>query len=170
MTEKTQAIRYLEAQGIPYEVLRYPESLRDAVEVAAAIGRPPESVFKTLVVIPEVSGKKPILAMLPANAQLDLKRLAAAAGAKKLRMATQREAEQLTGLQVGGISALALLNRRFEQFLDESAAEQGHICVSAGRRGIQIRIATGELIRLTHAKSAGIATVPPDRNVTDGPR
>ena len=131
-------------------------ALRDAEEVAQAINFPAAEVFKTLVV-PRPGPGKPLLALVPAPQQLDLKKLAKAAGEKKLKMATQREAEELTGLQVGGISALALLNRGFEVYLDQSAGQFEKIVISAGERGQQIRLGTADLIRLTRARTADIA-------------
>ncbi|MCB0245619.1 MAG: aminoacyl-tRNA deacylase, partial [Anaerolineae bacterium] len=109
-SDKTLAMRLLEGKKVAYTALRYdPDVYVSAVEVAEAVELPPEQVFKTLVTQPEVG--KPILAVIPAAAELDLKALAKAVGLKKIRMATQADAERLTGLQKGGISALALVNK-----------------------------------------------------------
>lgn len=159
MAEKTQAMRALEGKRIQYEVLRYPDDMRDAEEIAVILNLAPESVFKTLVVLPPEGGKKPILAMIPANAHLDLKKLAAETGAKRLKMATYREAEELTGLQVGGISAVALLNKRFAVYIDSSVRPVPKICISAGKRGFQLRVATKEIIKLTNAKLVDISEI-----------
>ena len=78
-----------------------------------------------------------------------------------MRMASHKEAEALTGLQVGGISALALLNRPFDVFIDRPATGLSHILVSAGKRGINLRIAVDDLIRVTRARVIE-ATRPPD--------
>jgi len=150
--EKTQAMRALEGKRVPYEALAYADETRDAVEVAVLLNVPPRQVYKTLVVMPPDPGKKALLVMIPADTHLDLKKLAAAVGAKKLKMATHREAEELTGLQVGGISALALLNKGFAVYIDRSATALQQICVSAGRRGLQLRLATADLIKLTNAR------------------
>lgn len=158
MTEKTQAMRALEGKRIPYEVVTYPDGLRDAEEIALLLDIPPNSVFKTLVVLPPEAGKKPMLVMVPADAHLDLKKLAAATGAKKLKMATHREAEQLTGLQVGGISALALLNKGFAVYLDSSANGQEKIYISAGKRGIQLRVSADAVAKITNARWVDVAT------------
>ena len=157
MAERTQAMRLLEGKHIPYEVLTYPDDRRDAVEIALLLGVSPDEVFKTLVILPPEKGKKPLLVMLPASAQLDLKKLAEAVGAKKLKMATHREAEQLTGLQVGGISAVALLGKPFGVYMDESAMGLAHVFISAGKRGIQLKIAVADLIKLTSARVASVA-------------
>ncbi len=88
MADRTQAMRTLEGKRIPYEVLTYPDDMRDAVEIALLLGVPPAEVFKTLVVLPPEMGKKLLLVMIPAPAQLDLKKLAEVVGTKKLKMAT----------------------------------------------------------------------------------
>lgn len=157
MTEKTLAMRALDGKRIAYEVLTYPDELRDAEEIALLLDLPTNVVFKTLVVLPPESGKKPLLVMVPSDAHLDLKKLAAAAGAKKLKMATHREAEQLTGLQVGGISALALLNKGFAVYIDASARAEDKMCISAGKRGIQLKVPTEALVKLTNARWADVA-------------
>jgi Cys-tRNA(Pro)/Cys-tRNA(Cys) deacylase len=148
--KKLNSMRVLEGQGVPYEVFTFPPHHHSAAEVAELAGVPLERVYKTLVVQRERG--KPILVMVAADRHLDLKRLAAATGDKKLRMAPQREAEQLTGLQVGGISALALLNRGFDLFLDQRATEQTLIYISAGQRGINLCLAVDDLLRVTDAQ------------------
>jgi Cys-tRNA(Pro)/Cys-tRNA(Cys) deacylase len=72
-------------------------------------------------------------------------------GEKKLRMATQKEAEAWTGLKVGGISALALCHRGFPVYIDRAAAVLDAIIVSAGQRGMDIRLAVPDLVRVTGA-------------------
>lgn len=155
--DKTQAIRTLEAKRIPFEVLTYPDDMRDAEEIALYLNEEPEAVFKTLVVMPPESGKKPLLVMVPANHQLDLKKMAEIAGAKKLKMATHREAENLTGLQVGGISAVALLGKPFMVYIDHSAKGLDRVIVSAGKRGLQLKLAVNDLIKLTNARVAEVS-------------
>lgn len=152
--QKTLTMKLLEGKKIPYTVIPYPDSMRDAEEIAAVLGVPAAQVFKTLVVL-SVGGErpsKPLLVMMPADSQLDLKKLAKATNQKKLQMASHREAEQLTGLQVGGISALALLNKGFLVYLDTSAQAFSHIYVSAGQRGLDLKVAVADLINLTKAR------------------
>lgn len=158
MAEKTLAMRALDGKRIPYDVLTYPDNLRDAEEIALLLNLALGTVFKTLVVLPPETGKKPLLVMVPSDAHLDLKKLATATGAKKLKMATHREAEQLTGLQVGGISAVALLNKGFAVYIDVSAKDQQKICISAGKRGIQIRASTEAIVKITNARWVDVAT------------
>lgn len=153
-TEKTQAMRMLDAKGIAYTARRYDDAgaFHSADDAAALIGAAPETVFKTLVVLRDPPGRsRPLLVMAPSHRQVDLKVLAKALGEKKLRMATQREAERLTGLQVGGISALALLNKPFDVLLDETARALDTIHVSAGQRGIDLELRTADLVAATKA-------------------
>jgi Cys-tRNA(Pro)/Cys-tRNA(Cys) deacylase len=147
---KLNSMRVLEAQGVPYEVFTFPPTHHSAVEVAELAGVPPAQVHKTLVVQRERG--KHLLVMVAGDRELNLKRLAAAIGEKKVHMAPQREAERLTKLQVGGISALALLNRGFEILMDRAATEQSHIYVSAGQRGVNLRLAVDDLLRVTGAR------------------
>ena len=92
--------------------------------------------------------------MMPSTREVNLKVLAAHLGAKKLRMASHRDAERYTGLQVGGISALALLNKGFSVCIDDSAARHESILVSAGQRGMDVRLAVSDLLALTGAASS----------------
>jgi Cys-tRNA(Pro)/Cys-tRNA(Cys) deacylase len=154
MIEKTQAMRALEGKRIPYDVFVYADDMRDAEEIALFLDVDAHQVFKTLVVLPPEQGKKAFLVMVPANTQLDLKKLADVAGVKKLKMATHREAEQMTGLQVGGISAIALLGKPFTVYIDESALGLSHVYISAGKRGIQLKVGVTDLIKLTGARTA----------------
>jgi Cys-tRNA(Pro)/Cys-tRNA(Cys) deacylase len=89
---------------------------------------------------------------------VDLKALAKALDEKKLRLPSEREAEQITGLQAGGISPLALINMGFQVVLDASAQAHGEIHVSGGQRGLNIRLPVPSLVKLTNARLAEIST------------
>jgi len=146
-------MRLLDARHVAYQVKVYDaaRAFHSAEEAAELIGAPVETVYKTLVVLREARGK-PLLVMIPARREVDLKLLAKEIGEKRLRMATHAEAEKLTGLQVGGISALALLNRGFEVCLDASAQALERIHLSAGVRGIDLELSVKDLIAVTRAK------------------
>lgn len=148
--------RLLDSKKIPYTAFELPEEKLGAEGSAAALGVPLETVFKTIVVLREKPGK-PILAVVPGTTKVDLKLVAAAVGEKKVRLSTQAEAEQLTGLLVGGISPLALINRGFIVLLDQSAARFEQIHVSGGQRGLNIRLPVKALVELTHAKVAPLS-------------
>jgi Cys-tRNA(Pro)/Cys-tRNA(Cys) deacylase len=152
MAFKNNVTRLLDARGVDYKVFEFPPEKHSAEETAALLGVPANHVFKTLVVLRETKDKKPLLVMAPAGRDADLKTLAASLGEKKLRMAAQREAEALTGLQVGGISALALLNKGFEICLDRAALGLPFVHISAGQRGANLRLTPMDLQRLTNAR------------------
>ena len=145
------AVRLLEQKGIAHEVYAFDDTIRSAQEVARVTGMPPEQVLKTLVVEHDPPRGKPYLVMVPSSLEIDMKVLAASLGAKKLRMASHRDAERQTGLRVGGISALALIGRGFEVFVEESATLFEEVLVSAGQRGYDVRLALADLIALTSA-------------------
>lgn len=119
-----------------------------AVAVAAAVGRPAEQLFKTLVA--SVDGRLEVF-VVPGDRQLDLR-----AVGKRTALAAQTDAERATGYVVGGISPLGQ-RRRLPTTIDESALSWDTILVSAGRRGLQIELAPGDLVQLTDANVAAVA-------------
>lgn len=145
--KKLNSMRLLDAHSIRYDVHVYDKSIRDARQVAEAVGFNADEVFKTLVV-EAPAARKPALVMLPSNRTLNLKRLAKALDEKKLALASHADAEKWTGLRVGGISALALTRKNWKVYLDQQAAALDHIVISAGQRGLQLRLATGDLMKL----------------------
>jgi len=154
MSAKTNTMRVLDQRKVTYVVHEYSPEIHSAVEAAQAMGQPVERVYKTLVVMREAPRAKPLLVMVPGDRELDLRALARSTGDKKLRMATQKEAESLTGLLVGGIGALALLNRGFEIWIDGAAKGHERICVNAGQRGVNLELRVDDLVRITNARWA----------------
>lgn len=153
--KKTQAIRLLESKGIDHRVTEYDSSgeFHSGEEAAELVGAPSETVYKTLVVLNDTDPKaRPMLVIVPVAEKLDLKLLASSIGAKKLRMASQKEAEKLTGMQIGGISALALQHSGFEVLLDEQAILLERFHVSAGARGMDVELAVEDFVELTGAR------------------
>jgi len=163
---RTNAMRLLDSRKVPYTVHYYPPEVHSAEGVARILGAPEAQVFKTLVALPQHG--RPILAIVPGDRELDLKALAVAVDDKKVRMATQNEAETLTGLLVGGISALALLDKGFRILLDDSATRFEAIYVSAGERGINLQVPVEALVRLTRARLASIAAARAGSESTTG--
>jgi len=153
-SKKPNALRLLEEQGIAHTVHTFPSDIHSAIGVAEAVGKPPNRVFKTLVVLAQHARRRPLLAIIPGDRELDLKKLAQAAGEKRVRMATHKEAEALTHLKVGGISALALLQKHWDIYLDETALDGDTLLVSAGQRGINVELSPSDLIALTDARVA----------------
>jgi Cys-tRNA(Pro)/Cys-tRNA(Cys) deacylase len=158
MSPKNNITRFLDSRKISYTALETPAEKLGALETAKFLNLPPEVVFKTIVVTRD-KPKKPILAVLPGPNSVELKLLAAALGEKKVYLPTEREAEQLTGLQAGGISPLALINRGFQVVIDSTAQAYEQIHVSGGQRGLNIKLPVADLIKLTNARIAAISKV-----------
>jgi Cys-tRNA(Pro)/Cys-tRNA(Cys) deacylase len=150
--------RMLDAKKIPYTAYELPIEKLGAIETARYLGVPLGQVFKTIVVKREGKGK-PILAVVPGTAEVDLKRLAKALGEKKLQLPSEHEAEQTTGLQAGGISPLALINKGFQVVLDSSAQDYPEIHVSGGQKGLNIRLSVEGFTKLTNARLADVSKV-----------
>jgi Cys-tRNA(Pro)/Cys-tRNA(Cys) deacylase len=148
--------RMLDSHKIPYTAFELPAEKLGALEAAQILGVEPATVYKTIVVTRD-KPKKPLLVVIPGPNQVDLKALAAFLAEKKVHLPTEREAEKLTGLQAGGISPLALLNKGFQVVLDVSAREQTEIYISGGQRGLNIRLPVEALVRLTNARLARIS-------------
>jgi Cys-tRNA(Pro)/Cys-tRNA(Cys) deacylase len=148
-------MRVLDARDVPYTATAYDErgGFHTAEEAAPILGLPLNAMYKTLVVLRDSDPRRrPLVVMVPSDAQLDLKALASAVGEKKLRMASQREAEQLTGMKVGGISVLGLKNpTAFDVYIDERAHHLETIHISSGERGIELALRTADLVAATGA-------------------
>nr|WP_163501111.1 Cys-tRNA(Pro) deacylase [Halomonas socia] len=153
----TPAIKALARAKVPHQVLDYPHDPRApayGLEAAEALGLAPQSVFKTLLA--RLDDGRLVVAMVPVSAQLDLKALARAAGARKATMAEPGDAERATGYVLGGISPLGQ-KKRLESFIDASAAGRDPLYISGGRRGLEIALACADLIALTGAKLTPLA-------------
>jgi Cys-tRNA(Pro)/Cys-tRNA(Cys) deacylase len=145
--------RLLDSRKIPYTAYELTAEKHGALETARILDLDPATVFKTIVVLRE-KPKKPLLVLVPATSEVDLKLVAAALGEKKVHLPTEREAETLTGLQAGGISPLALINKGFQVLIDSSAQDYGEIHVSGGQRGLNIKLHVDALAKLTNARIA----------------
>lgn len=152
----TPATVALTAAGVPFTMHAYehdPSSASYGEEAAAALGVSPDRVFKTLVA--DVDGELTV-AVVPVAGSLDLKALAAAVGGKRGAMADPVAAERTTGYVRGGISPLGQ-RRRLRTVLDASASSHATICVSAGRRGLEVELSPADLVALTDAVLAPVA-------------
>ncbi len=147
--------RLLDSRKIPYTTYELPAEKLGALETARLLELVPATVFKTIVLRREKPGKL-LLAVVPGISEVDLKLLAASLGEKKVYLPTEREAESLTGLQAGGISPLALLNKGFQVVIDSSAQNYTEIHISGGQRGLNIKLPVVELAKLTNARFARI--------------
>ena len=149
MAEKLNSMRLLDQRKIPYSVREFPPTIHSADGVADHFGLSHDRVYKTLVVLPPVG--KPMLVLVAGSHELNLKKLARVTGHKKVQLASKKEAELLTGLQTGGISALALLHKNFPVYIDQPVLNHDQILVSAGKRGINLELPVEALIRVTNA-------------------
>ncbi|MEC4017921.1 Cys-tRNA(Pro) deacylase [Streptomyces sp. H27-D2] len=151
----TPATVALSAAGVAFTVHAYehdPAAASYGQEAAEALGMEPERVFKTLVA--EVDGALAV-AVVPVAGSLDLKALAAAVGGKRAAMADPAAAERSSGYVRGGISPLGQ-RRALRTVLDASASGHPTVCVSAGRRGLEVELSPADLAALTDAVLAPI--------------
>jgi Cys-tRNA(Pro)/Cys-tRNA(Cys) deacylase len=149
----TNAVKWLRAQGVAFEVLEYTFTEIGADHAAEAVGRPLEAVCKTLVV--RADDESLHIAIVPGDQRFDTRRMAAAIGKRHAELAEQAEAERVTGYKVGGISPFAQ-RRRLPTVIEESLLALDRIVVNGGRRGVLVELATVEVVRLLEATAASI--------------
>ena len=147
--------RFLDSRKTDYTIFELPQKKLGAEEVARILNAPIKIVFKSIVILRKVSGK-PILAVVPGDHDVNLKKLAKTVGEKKVSPASQKEAENLTKLPAGGISPLAIINRGFEIVIHQSVREYENVHISGGELGVNIRLPSRDLVELTRAKIADI--------------
>ena len=155
MTVTNNITRFLDAHKVTYVAHELPREKLGAVEAAQYMGVSPDQVFKTIVTTREK--KKPVLAVIPGPRTVDLKLLASFLAEKKMSLPTEREAEALTGLQAGGISPLALINKGFQVVIDSVAQGYEKIYISGGQRGLDIQLPVTDLAKLTNARFGNIS-------------
>lgn len=151
----TRAIKALSAAGICYTVHAYqydPAADRVGLQAAAALGELPARVFKTLMVL--VDGK-PACAMVPSDREISMRKLAAALGGKSAVMMPPAAAERLSGYKVGGISPFGQM-RRVPMVLEAAALGHDYVYLNGGQRGLQVRLAPAEVVRLLGASVASV--------------
>ena len=154
---KTNAARLLDSLGIAYELLTYevdPDDLA-APSVARKLGMPPEQVWKTLVCRLEPGGGH-VFAVLAGSDELDLKKLAAAAGTRSAALAPLKDVQPLTGYIRGGVTVLEA-KKAFPAVVDETIELHERISISAGQRGVQLLLTPADYLRATGATLADIA-------------
>ena len=135
--KKTNAVRLLDQRGVSYQWLSYSVDLNDlaAESIAIKLGLPPEQLFKTLV----ARGERVCFAVVPANAQLDLKALAKLAGDRKMETVPLKDVQPLTEYIRGGVTALAA-KKDYPVYVDHTIEQWEKIAVSAGTRGMLIEL------------------------------
>jgi Cys-tRNA(Pro)/Cys-tRNA(Cys) deacylase len=153
---KTNAARLLDSLGIAYTLRDYdvdPDDL-SAETVAAKVGMPPEQVFKTLVARGDRTGV--LMAVVPGDAELDLKALARLSGDRKVDTVPLKELQPLTGYIRGGVTALGG-KKDYPVYVDETLELFDGVAVSAGVRGTQIVLAPADYLRVTKGKVGPIS-------------
>lgn len=152
--KKTNALRHLDAVGIPYETFEYDADAEvDGVKIAELNHLPVEAVFKTLIT--EGKDKEHFVFVIPVAEELDLKKAAKVCGEKKIEMLRVKDLLPLTGYVRGGCSPVGM-KKLFPTYIHETAILYDAIYVSAGKKGLQMRVNPEELGRLTRAEFADI--------------
>lgn len=152
--KKTNAMRLLDAAGVKYEEFEYDASLGiSGTDVARTLNEDERIVFKTLVT--ETNKGEHFVFIVPVAMELDLKKAAKAAGAKKIDMLKQKDLLPLTGYVHGGCSPIGM-KTRLGTFIDASAMDQEYIYVSGGKIGLQIKLSPADLVKITDATAIDI--------------
>ena len=160
MAKGTPATVALEKAGVAFKLHEYdydPNAGRIGMQAAEALGVSPQRLLKTLMA---KAGGQPVCVVIASDREVSLKKLAVAAGAKDATMLPAAEAERITGYHVGGISPLGQ-KKRVKVFIDAAAMAHPTIIFNGGRRGLQIEIPPGELVKLLNAQSRGYCGVAP---------
>lgn len=151
---KTRAMQILEERGVAHEVRAFAEEELSAEEAARKLGLPLEMVFKTLVL--RGSANRVLLACVPGNRELSLRKLAKVSGDKTVEMVAVEEIHKLTGYHRGGCSPLGA-RKPYPVYIDEEVVLLEAVCVSAGMRGLQMILAPEDLIGAAGMVVADIA-------------
>lgn len=146
---KTNAARLLDAKQICYELVPYQVDENDlsATTLARKLGQDIGQVFKTLVLRGDKTGV--FVCVVPGGEELDLKKAAKASGNKNAALVPMKEILDLTGYIRGGCSPLGM-KKNYPLYIDETVTLQSHVFVSAGVRGLQLKIATADLLAVTN--------------------
>lgn len=150
MADKTNACRILEKNGVDFQLIEYevdPENL-DAFHVASSLNQDISTVFKTLVLHGDKTGH--FVCVIQGDKEVDLKKAAKISGNKKVAMIPMKELLPLTGYIRGGCTAIGM-KKALPVFLDQNALQQESIHISAGKRGLQVKLKPQDYIRVTNA-------------------
>lgn len=152
---KTNAARILDSLGVMYELADYEVDENDlsAISVAEKLGQDIDQVFKTLVLRGDKTGV--FVCIIPGSAELDLKKTASASGNKSVSMVAVKEIPELTGYIRGGCSPVGM-KKKYQSFIDETCTLYDRIYVSAGLRGLQMKISPADLIKATESEIADL--------------
>ena len=157
MSRTTPATLALDKAGVAYTLATYdydPDAERVGLQAAEALRAPPSEVLKTLMV--KADGK-PACVVLASDREVSMKKLAAALGAKSAEMMKPADAERITGYRVGGVSPFGQ-KKPAPTVIDADAAALPEAFMNGGQRGLQVRLAPSELVRVLNAKVAAVAS------------
>jgi len=146
----SETMKLLKKKRVKFRLLKYPKTVRDTTLVAQHVDVSPNHLFKSLVVID--STENPLIIMIPSNSRININCLYSILKRNGLKMATKTEAEELTGLQVGGISPLALVGKNIPVYIDQSVKQFNWIVMSAGQRGVAVKLLSSDLLKITKAQ------------------
>lgn len=155
MAKSTPATLALEKAKVAFKLHEYdydPNAERIGMQAAEALGIEPARLLKTLMA---KAGNEVVCVLAPSDREVNLKRLASAAGAKSAAMLGAQEAERITGYHVGGISPFGQ-KKRARAFIDKSALQFPTILCNGGRRGLQVELTPADLVRVLGATAADI--------------
>ena len=150
---KTNAMRILEDNGVAYSYREYDPEITDGEKVAEAVGVEKDRTFKTLVT--QGNDLSYYVFVVPVNFSLDLKKAAVAAGVKRVEMIKQKDLFPLTGYVHGGCSPFGM-KKKFFTVVCDTATLFDTVCVSGGRRGLQVELSPREIVRVTGGVFADI--------------
>ncbi len=156
---KTNVARLLDKAGVAYELIPYEvdESDLSAVHVAAQLCEDVERVFKTIVLQGDKTGH--FVCVVPGDFEVDLKKAARVSGNKKCELLPMKDLLPVTGYVRGGCSPMGM-KRRFPTYVQETAARYDYVYVSAGQRGLQVKLAPQDLLRESGAEYADLIALP----------
>lgn len=150
----TRAIKALTKHQIPFQVVNYEHLEKGAAFAAEAINFELSKTVKTLVV--EITGQKPVLALLPGDRQLALKKLAKVLGVKKVKMADVATAERITGYKVGGVSPFGI-KPSLKIVMEAAILDHPRVAINAGQRGTMLVMAPMDILTVSGAKVSDIS-------------
>jgi Cys-tRNA(Pro)/Cys-tRNA(Cys) deacylase len=155
MAKSTPATLALQKAGVAFTVHEYdydPNARRIGMQAAEALGVEPVRLLKTLMAR---AGDEVVCVLAPSDREVNLKKLASAAGAKSAAMLGAAEAERISGYHVGGISPLGQ-KKRVRVFIDESALSFDRLVLNGGRRGLQVELASDDLVQALDAQAVDV--------------
>jgi Cys-tRNA(Pro)/Cys-tRNA(Cys) deacylase len=155
MAKSTPATLALLKAGVAFTIHEYdydPSAKRIGMQAAEALGIEPARLLKTLMAR---AGDEVVCVLAPSDREVNLKKLAAAAGAKSAAMLGAAEAERISGYHVGGISPLGQ-KKRVRVFIDESALSFDRLVLNGGRRGLQVELASDDLVQALDAQAVDV--------------